>query len=93
MMVSWAGGLATVAAGAAESQVAKLPDVVEVVVESQAVRLPDDVEVVEPCSTVDVEAWGASVVTNMVLRDLLTRFSCASQAIWLKCTSCVQWLA
>ena len=56
MTVSWAGGLATVAASVAESQVARLPDVVEVVVESWAVRLLDDVEVVEPCSTVDVEA-------------------------------------
>ena len=88
MTVSWAGGLATAAAGAAESRVARLPDVVEVVVESQAARLPDNVEVVEPCSMVDVEAQGASVVTSMVLRNLLTRFLCASQAVWLKCTSC-----
>ena len=93
MTVSWAGELAMVLAGAAESQVARPPAMVGVVEESQAARLPDDVEVVEPCSTVGVEAWGASVVTTMVLQDLLMRFSCTSRAVWLKCTSCVWRLA
>ena len=93
MMVSWAGELAAVVASAAESQVARPPTTVGVVEESQAARLPNELETVEPCSTVDAEAWGALAVTSMVLRDLLMRFSCAFQAVWLKCTSCVWRLA
>ena len=66
MTVSWAGELAAVVAGAAESWVARLPTMVGVV-ESRAARLPDELETVELCSMADAEARGASVVTSMVL--------------------------
>ena len=93
MTVSWAGELALAVAGAAESRVARPPAVAGVVEESRAARLPDEVEAVEPCSMVDAEAQGASVVTSMVLQDLLMRFLCASQAVWLKWMSCAWQLA
>ena len=67
MTVSWAGGLATVVASAAESQVARPPNGVGAAVESRAARLPEDVEVVEPCSMMDAEAQGTLAVTSMVL--------------------------
>ena len=66
MTVSWAGELAAVVAGAAESWVARPPAMVGVV-ESWVARLPDELETVELCSTADAEVWGASVVTSMVL--------------------------
>ena len=68
---SWTGGPASTGAGAADSQVA---------------RLPDNGGVVELCSTAVVGFQGDPAVARMVLRALLAGvLLCVPWAMWLKC--------